>query len=109
MQWYVLGYVYDAGTDGVRTTSLARDLDTTQAFITNIVNALETKGFVSRSIDPSDSRAKKVVINQSKTEQVLQIEQELRQQMRTQLYSNISREDLVTYMRVTEKFSEKAD
>lgn len=106
MQWVVLGYIYDAGETGVRITTLAKDIDTTQAFITTTVNALEDKGFVTRTTDIGDSRAKKVILQPAKYEVVEAIEQTLRQQLRAELYARISREELATYLRVVEKFSQ---
>lgn len=105
MQWLVLGYIYDAGVEGVRITTLASELDTTQAFITTTVNFLEAKDFVTRLVDAADSRAKKVIMNESHRQLVEEIEQDLRNHLRKELYSKISREELVAYMNVVEKFS----
>lgn len=105
MQWSVLGFIYDTGEKGIRITTLANELDTTQAFITTVVNALESKGFVTRTVDESDTRAKKVRIEVSRRDLIEEIEQDLRAQLRSQLYSKITRDELIAYMTVAEKFS----
>lgn len=105
-QWSVLGFVYDAGRDGVRASDLANRLDTTQAFITNAVNSLENKGLIKRVDHSTDGRTKMVVLEPRQKKVVLAIESDLRECLRQELYSKITRDELITYMNVLIKFSE---
>ncbi len=106
MEWLVLGFIYDGKSAGVRITELAKTIDTTQAFITNTVNALQAKGFVTRVAHSSDSRSKMVLIEPKSVQHVEKIEAEVRAELRTKLYSKITRDELQTYITVLAKFSE---
>ncbi len=106
-QWLVLGFIYDSGHDGVRITTLADLLDTTQAFITNTVNVLESKGYVLRKADKTDSRAHSVVLKSKFTSVVEKIEQEVRSALRREIYSKVTPEELKTYVYVLSKFATK--
>lgn len=106
MQWLVLGLIIDSGDNGIRTTRLAEQLDTTQAFITNTVNALETKKMIRRERDSQDSRAHCVVFNQEKNELVIQIEEKMRKELRNTIYKKVTPEELRIYMNVLAKFAD---
>ena len=105
MQWSVLGFIYDSGKTGVRITSLAKSLDTTQAFITNTVNALEAKGLVVRTVDAHDKRASAVTLKPEHKQLVQKIEAAVRAELRKDLYSRVTPEELKTYVNVLIKFS----
>ena len=106
MQWSVLGFIYDSGKTGVRITSLAKSLDTTQAFITNTVNTLEAKGLVVRTVDAHDKRASAVTLKPEHKQLVQKIEAAVRDELRKDLYSRVTPEELRTYVNVLIKFSE---
>ncbi|HCR55429.1 TPA: hypothetical protein DIV49_00495 [Candidatus Saccharibacteria bacterium] len=107
MQWFVLGFVYEAGKDGIALTALKNILDTTMPFITNIVNSLEAKGYIHKTSSQSDSRVKIATLNQAYAHQVEEIELGLRDALRNELYirDNISRDELNTYIRVLYKLA----
>lgn len=105
-QWSVLGFVSEGGKAGVRPSDLATRLDTTQAFITGTVNSLVDKGFVRRTSQTSDGRTKLVTIVQKHIKTVEEIEQDIRGQLRINLYDRITREDLITYVKVLIEFAE---
>lgn len=105
MDWAVLGLVYDAGKAGIRITDLAVRLDTTKAFVTNHVNLLEAKHFVTRTTDTSDTRAKVVRINPRARKKVMDIEKTLRTDMRRNLYDTIQPKDLEVYVKVLEQIA----
>ena len=107
MQWSVLGFVADAGTTGIRITSLAKVVDTTQAFITNTINTLESKGYVQRTVDASDSRARMVSLKPGKAKIVQAVEIEVRTAMRQEIYSKVTPEELKVYVNVLAKFAGK--
>ena len=108
MQWFVIGYAYDAGDAGIKLNDLMKTLDTTMPFITTIVNTLEAKGILYKMSDTNDSRVKIAVLNQSYKSTVEEIEAGLREELRTRLYreDNIGREELSTYIGVLYKISQ---
>lgn len=106
MQWSVLGLIKDAGKTGVRTTVLAEQLDTTQAFISNTVSVLEAKKMVRRKADDQDHRAHCIIFNKKYDKLVEEIETKLRDELRKTIYVKVSPEELKTYMNVLVKFAE---
>lgn len=106
MQWSVLGFVYDAGKAGVRTSDLAKALATTHAFITHNVNSLEDKGFIKRIDHASDGRTKLVILVPKHKKLVQKIEADVRAELRKSLYNKVSREELSAYVTVIAKFAD---
>lgn len=105
-QWSVLGFVYDAGKNGIRITALADHLDTTQAFITNTINTLVSKGYVERKADKTDNRARCVVLKPRFVAMVEQIEQDVRAALRREIYNKVTPEELKIYVNVLAKFAD---
>ncbi|CAN5650557.1 hypothetical protein BH23PAT1_BH23PAT1_2260 [soil metagenome] len=105
MQWAILGLVYEVGAKGIRITDLAARLDTTLAFVTTHINLLETKGMVKRSVDPSDSRARIVVLNKKHRSTIPAIEKQVRRDLRESVGANISTEELGAYVNVLNKIA----
>ncbi len=105
MQWAVLGYVANSGRNGERVSSLAKELGSTQAFITNTINSLEEKGYVGRRGDKVDSRAKVVHLKPGKQRLVNRIELEVRAAMRRELYNRLTPDELRTYVLVLKKLA----
>ena len=105
MQWFIIGYVHDAGEAGVTLTELGHVLGTSFPYTTNTINLLESKGFISKKTHSEDSRTKLVTVNKEYEDMVNDIEEGLREELRKTLYStdNISREELQTYIRVLYK------
>lgn len=105
MQWFAIGYIYDAGRDGMRVSDLARTLGTTLPYITNKIIVLESKGLVRKVTHKGDSRIKMLTISPSYASTVKEIEAGLRERLRNELYSsdNISRDELQTYIKVLYK------
>ena len=105
MQWFAVGMIYDAGTQGIRLSDLTRKLATTLPYITNMVTLLESKGMVRKVTHAGDSRIKLVSVAPKYKRTVEGIERGLREHMRTNLYDvdGISREELQTYITVLYK------
>lgn len=105
MQWFTIGYIYDAGETGCRLSDLARALDTTLPYITNVVTLLESKGLVRKVAHSGDSRIKLVSIVPAHYSTVEEIETGLRERLRETLYreDNISRDELQAYIDVLYK------
>lgn len=105
MQWVVLGLVHDAGKSGIRVSDLAAALDTTQAFITGIVNSLDAKGYISRVQSTSDNRSRLVVLVPKYKRTVRKIETNVRTAMQAKMYDKATPEELQIYLSVLEKFA----
>jgi len=107
-QWFVIGYVYEAGAEGIRLNDLMKALDTTMPFITNIVNILESKDILHKVSSSDDSRVKIARLNPSYESRVEEIEEGLREELRARLYKedNISRDELSAYIAVLYKIAQ---
>ena len=105
MQWFTIGTVLDAGTEGIRLSDLAKELDTTLAYMTNTVNLLESRGILIKEAHQYDARTKLVSVKPSYKKTCQKIETALRQRLREVLYSNIDHDELTTYVDVLYKLS----
>lgn len=105
MQWFIIGIVYDSGDNGIRITELAKQVGTTLGFLTNAINLLESRKILIRVGDTEDSRAKLVCVAPSYRNKCRTIEEDLRNKLRKSIYSQISYDDLRTYIKVLHKFA----
>lgn len=105
MQWFVIGFTYDAGESGIHLSELRRKIDASMPFITSLVNNLESKQILQKVSDPSDSRVKIARLDPSYNKKVEYIEEALRDKLREVLYRNddITRNELQTYITVLYK------
>jgi len=105
MQWFAVGYIYDAGESGIRMGDLAKELGTTLPYITNKVALLESKGMVEKLSYEGDSRIKILKVTDEFSPIIEEIENGLRIRMRKELYheDNITREELNNYVHVLYK------
>lgn len=105
MQWFAIGHIYDCGEAGCRLSDLARMLDTTLPYITNVMTLLESKGLIHKITHTGDSRIKLVSVAPDYRATVDEIEIGLREKLRTELYSEdrISRDELQAYIHVLYK------
>lgn len=105
LQWFMLGLIYDAGKKGVRVTDIAKQLDTTKAFVTKHLNILEDNGLITRSVGFKDTRSRIVRLTDETRPKVLKIERELREDMRSSIYQKIKPEELQVYIKVLTQLS----
>jgi len=106
MQWSVIGHIHTAGKKGIRISDLADQIDTSLAFITNSVNALEAKDLVYRVGHESDNRAKMVCINPEFRRKISKIEKELRERLSETLGAQIKLEHISIYLEVLRQIAE---
>lgn len=108
MQWFIIGFAYDAGVEGVRLSDLKSSLDTSMPFITNIVNQLESKGILQKLTHSDDNRVKIAILNPRYKKTAEKIEAGLRDYLREKLYnsSDITREELSVYITVLYKINQ---
>lgn len=100
MQWLIVGTVLDAGSKGIRISSLADRLGTTMPYMTTSIKMLELKGVLVRSHNAQDSRSKLVTVSQDFEPKCGEIEQVLRDALRASIYGNINPEEFRVYMKV---------
>jgi DNA-binding MarR family transcriptional regulator len=105
MQWYIIGTLYDAGSQGMRITDLSKSLGTTLGFMTNSINLLASKEIVERIENSSDNRSKIVVLADSYYKTCRIIEDDLRNQLRKSIYKNITQEELKSYIKTLRTLS----
>lgn len=105
MQWFIIGTVLDAGSEGIRVSDLAKKLDTTLAYMTNSINLLESRGMLTKKAHQYDARTKLVSVNSRYKKTCAKIEEALRERLREVLYQNITREELTVYIKVLYKLS----
>ncbi len=106
MQWLVIGTVLDERITGIRITDLARKLGTTLPYMTNTLNILEAKGFLSRIGNGNDNRSKLVSINSGFVPKCAEIERTLRQKLRESVYARVTPADFRAYMKVLYQLAE---
>ena len=101
MEWFVIGYLHERGNvQKVLISDIAKDLQTTMPYMTNLLNSLESKGLIEKVGHESDSRTKLVKIL-PKAEAVYQvIESDLRAKLRSFIYGKVSQEDFSVYVKV---------
>ena len=107
-QWFIIGYVYEAGEEGIRLNDLMSTLDTTMPFITTTVNLLESKGMLFKVSDTKDSRVRIARLNPTYEATVVKIETGLREELRAKLYREdaVTREELSAYISVLYKIAQ---
>lgn len=107
MQWFTIGAVYDAGKKGLSVSELATRLDTTMAYMTTTINLLESRSILKKSVSALDARAKKITVEPKFAKKVPEIESYVRAELRTVLYNSITSEELLAYITVLQKISQK--
>ena len=98
MEWALLGYIHDS-EGGARTGRLAKLFDVEASLLTNMINNLETRGFVDRHDDPTDRRAKRIVLTAKSRRLVDTVENQLHDEMERWL-QGIDRIKYGTYLEV---------
>ena len=63
-QWWVLSQLSRHSREGMLQTELARDLDVGKVTVGGLIDRLEASGYVKRTPDASDRRAKRIVITE---------------------------------------------
>jgi DNA-binding MarR family transcriptional regulator len=105
MQWFTIGTILDSGAEGIRISDLAKELDTTLAYMTTTVNLLESRDIILKRAHQYDARTKLVSVNPKYKKTCNKIEQSLRAHLRSVLYENITHEELTVYVSVLGKLS----
>lgn len=99
IEWALLGLLHDEGSLG--SSAIARMLLVEQPFVTVMTAKLIKLGFVERSRDPDDARAKRYALTRAGSAFVEKTEQQLRDGVRG-LFSGASARDIAGYIAVLE-------
>lgn len=95
-EWKVLGQLYDQ--KHLRVADLSIILGYDASFVTNIIDALESKGILQRKTSKTDLRVKRIVITQTAKTLIPTIESEIWKMLHI-LLQDISQKELVSYMK----------
>jgi len=76
-EWLMIGVVVDTNRDGARISDLAEVLGVELPVITNLVKRAELTGWVTRTTDTTDKRAKRIISTMEGREKACDIEGEL--------------------------------
>lgn len=107
-EWSILGVVSDETRNGgVRVGEVAAMLDVEPSFITNTVKKLSQQGYITFAKHEDDGRVKILLGTDRAHLTVVEIERYLRQEMRKWM-SDIPPEQLIQYINVLEKISQKS-
>lgn len=98
MEWFAFGFIYDQKR--VRTSELSKGLNFTMPYATNLVNGLESKGYVARIDDNADSRSKLLTLTPAALQDYQTIENDLRDVLRQEVYHKVPPEEFIIYMKV---------
>jgi DNA-binding MarR family transcriptional regulator len=90
-----------------RQSVLAADFELSPHSITDIVDGLERQGMAERRPDPADRRAKLVAITDA-GEASLNVANETRERLLTQIFGSLSEDDRVTLLRLLTSLDEAA-
>jgi DNA-binding MarR family transcriptional regulator len=101
MEWFVIGYLHEKGNEQrVLISDIAKNLQTTMPYMTNLLHSLESKGLIEKVGREADNRTKLVKIL-PKAEAVYDaIENDLRSKLRSFIYGKVSQKDFLVYIRV---------
>lgn len=76
-EWLMIGVVVDTHRDGTRISDLADILGVELPVVTNLVKRAEATGWVTRTTDTNDRRAKRIISTMEGREKACDIEGEL--------------------------------
>jgi DNA-binding MarR family transcriptional regulator len=105
MQWFLIGHIFDAGQKGITVTQLSKLLDTNLPYITNTLNLLASKNIIVRTLGQQDTRQKTVTIDPGFVHNIEEIEHVLRNKLQKVLYTDITPQELLTYIKVLYKIN----
>jgi DNA-binding MarR family transcriptional regulator len=100
MEWFVIGYLYEHSSTDTPLSVIAKNLQTTLPYLTNMINQLEAKGLVERVERSDDNRFKPIQLMPLAENMYNKVESDLRVQLGKFVYKKVSAKDFETYIRV---------
>jgi DNA-binding MarR family transcriptional regulator len=92
-QWWVLANLSRHKGSGIMQTELARAMDVGKVTLAGLIDRLEARGLVKRQADPTDRRAKRVIMT-PKGARLLADIQEVGAKLNAQIMTGIRRNDV---------------
>jgi MarR family transcriptional regulator, transcriptional regulator for hemolysin len=92
-QWWVLANLSRHNGKGMMQTELAKVMDVGKVTLGGLIDRLEAGGLVKRQADPTDRRAKRVVMTPKGTKLLVDI-QEVAAKVNAQIMNGIQRNDV---------------
>ena len=92
-QWWVLVNLSRHNAQGMMQTELAKVMDVGKVTLGGLIDRLEASGLVKRQADPSDRRAKRVVMTPKGTKLLADI-QSIATKVNDQILNGIARNDI---------------
>lgn len=105
-EWALIGYVFK--NKQMRSSDIAGLLGVEAPLVTHHINALEARGILARQPDPTDQRAKIIILTNDGKKMVPRIEQDVKAATKQLLGKNGVR-DLLGYVRVLQSIVDSHD
>jgi MarR family transcriptional regulator, transcriptional regulator for hemolysin len=105
-QWWVLANLSRHNGEGMMQTELAKVMDVGKVTLGGLIDRLEATGVVARQADPSDRRAKRVVITPRGLKLLTEI-QEIAKVVNARIMSGIAKGDISRAENVLHKMKQQ--
>ena len=105
-QWWVLANLSRDNSRGMMQTELAKVMDVGKVTLGGLIDRLEASGLVRRQADPTDRRAKRVVMTQKGSKLLADI-QEIASEVNSRIMSGIPRNDIARAETVLHKMKQQ--
>lgn len=105
MQWFMIGLIYESGNAGISVTELSQALGTNLPYVTNTINVLVSRQIIMRASPEDNGRLKLLRINPDFEPTIAAIEESVRTELRKKIYTHVTRDEFITYIRVLYKFN----
>lgn len=100
MHGWIIGYLYDHPNQDIYQKDIEAAFRITRSTVANIVKLMEKKGYIQRVSVEKDARLKKLVLTEKAKQFQRQNYIDMHNIVETQLTTNISAEDLETFLRI---------
>lgn len=100
MHGWIIGYLYDHPNQDIYQKDIEAAFRITRSTVANIVKLMEKKGYIQRVSVEKDARLKKLVLTEKAKQFQRQNYMDMHNIVETQLTTNISAEDLETFLRI---------
>ncbi len=96
-EWKLIGQLFEHGP--MRLAEIAERLSVEAPLVTNLIDLLEKKELVERTFDKNDRRAKIIISTKKADRMIPEIDKKVKVIM-NQLLVGVTREDLISYIKV---------
>lgn len=107
-QMKIVGYILDNIDKEIYQKDLETVLNLRRATVSGVLQAMEKRGFIERTINENDSRSKKIVLNPKAKEMYCKGNKKLRE-LEEIAIKDISEQDLKNFSRVINKMIENIE